>query len=138
MTADMRARPRPLTIGFYILFALWFTAIRYSGPGFYSRLVSPMFQDALVLATVAVFGAVGMFAARRGIKARAAPWADLLAAGGSIVAFDLVWRFYLSPHAWDAFKLASVALDAATPVVAALGVAALIGEWKRGSAVGGP
>lgn len=38
---------------------------------------------------------------------------------------------YLSPSAWDAFKLTSIVLDMATPIIVALGQAAVVGELRR-------
>lgn len=128
---NMLARPRPTTVAFYIAFALWFTATRYSGPGFYSWLVAPIVQDALGVVTFGLFCVIAILAARRALKAACFPWTDAVALGGSFVAFDLFWRLWLSSQAWDAFKLTSGIVDATTPIIAGLGIAAIIGEWKQ-------
>ena len=127
----MRARTHTVTIVFYVVFALWFTANRYGGSGFYSGLIAPIVAVALVVVTFALFCVIVLLAARRAFSEKSLPWADAIIFGCSIVAFDLFWRFYLSPHAWDAFKLTNFVVDAATPAVAFLGICAVVGEWKR-------
>jgi hypothetical protein len=129
--ALVSARPKPSTIAFYVAFALWFTATRYSDPGFYGWLLSPIVANILGLSTIAIFLIAGVLAARRAIKAASFPWLDVAVVGCAIVGFDLFWRFYLSPMAWDAFKVTSVAVDIATPLVAAFGVVAVVSEWRR-------
>ncbi|MFN3819089.1 MAG: hypothetical protein ACK4R0_08855 [Blastomonas sp.] len=121
-----------MTIAFYAAFALWFTAMSYSRPGFYSWLIHPFAQDALGLLLWGIFAAVVVAVAHRSIIAASMPWLDLVAFGCAVVVFELVWRLYLSPDIWDAFKVISVVVDAATPIIGAIGVAALVGEWRRG------
>ena len=127
----MSARPKPFTVAFYVAFALWFTATRYSGPSFYSWLVAPVVETALGLGTVALFLITLIVAARRAVRTRSFPWLDLAVIGCAILGFDLFWRFYLSPLAWDAFKLTSIAIDIATPLIAALGLAAVVSKFRR-------
>lgn len=64
--ACMSARPTPYTIGFYVAFALWFTATQYSDPGFYGRLLAPVVESALDLGIVALFLFTVVLAARHG------------------------------------------------------------------------
>jgi hypothetical protein len=45
-------RAKPLTIAFYVVFALWFTATRYSSPAFYGWLLAPAVVNILALGTV--------------------------------------------------------------------------------------
>ncbi len=127
----MSARPKPFTIAFYVAFALWFTAARYSGPSFYRWLLAPIVESALVLSSVALFLIAVVLAARRAVRTGSFPSLDVAVVGCAILGFDLFWRFYLSPLAWDAFKLTSVAIDIATPLVVALGLSAVIGEFRR-------
>jgi hypothetical protein len=127
----MSDRTTPLTIMFYVAFALWFTATRYSSPGFYDWLLAPIVGDVLRLCTFALFFIVAILAVRRATRAASFPWLDGYIAGGAIVGFDLFWRFFLSPLARDAFKLASISLDIGTPLIAALGVGAMIAEVRR-------
>ncbi|MCJ8159940.1 hypothetical protein, partial [Sphingomonas sp. LaA6.9] len=129
--ARMSMRSKPLTVAFYIAFALWFTAIRYSSPGFYGWLLAPVVGTVLTLGTIALFFMVVVLAARRGVRAASFPWLNAAVIACAIIGFDLFWRFYLSPFAWDAFKLTSILLDMATPIIAALGLAAVVGELRR-------
>ena len=124
-------RTKPLTVAFYVIFALWFTATRYSSPDFYGWLLAPLVGDVLVLCTIGLFSVIVVLAARRGFRTASFPWLDATAIGCAIIGFDLFWRFYLSPFAWDAFKLTSVGLDMATPIIATLGMVAAVGEWSR-------
>ena len=121
---------RSLVVGYYVAFALWFTAIRYSAPAFYSRLLSPAMAAALVLAVVASFIAVLAQVGWRALKARSLPWLDAAVLVGAVVAFDLFWRLFLSPLHWDAFKLISIAVDVATPLIVVLGLAAAFSLWR--------
>lgn len=130
--AVMSARKKSLTIAFYAAFALWFTAMSYSGPGFYGSLIHPFVQDVFGIVLWGIFVAVVVVVARRSISVASIPWLDLVVFGCAVVALDLFWRLYLSPDAWDAFKVTSVVVDAATPIIGAIGVAALVGEWRRG------
>lgn len=127
----MSARAKPFTIAFYIAFALWFTATRYSSPGFYGWLLAPIAGNVLGLSTTALFFAVVVLAARRAVREASFPWLDVAVVGCAIIGFDLFWRYYLSPLAWDAFKLTSIAIDIATPLIAALGLAAVVSELRR-------
>ncbi len=127
----MTLRSKPLTVAFYIVFALWFTATRYSSPGFYGWVLAPVVATVLMLVPIALFLMVVVLAARRGGKAASFPWLDAVVIACAIIGFDLFWRFYLSPFAWDAFKLTSIVLDIATPVIVALGLAAVVSELRR-------
>ena len=127
----MQNRTVPLTIAFYIAFALWFTAISYGSPGFYSGLLSPVASKILVFGTIAVFFAVVILAAWRGFRTSTFPHLDVAVVGCAIIGFDLAWRFYLSQFAWDAFKIISIALDIATPAIAILGMFIVVSELKR-------
>lgn len=129
--ARMTKRTKPLTVAFYIAFALWFTATRYSSPGFYGWLLAPVVGNVLMFGTIALFFMVVVLAVRRGVKATSFPWLDAAIIACAIIGFDLFWRFYLSPFAWDAFKLASIVLDMATPIIVALGLVAVVGELRR-------
>jgi hypothetical protein len=124
-------RTKPLTLAFYIGFALWFTATRYSSPSFYAWLLAPAVGVVLALGTIALFFVVVIVSARRGFVMASIPWADAAVIVCATIGFDLFWRFYLSPFAWDAFKLISILLDVATPMILALGLAAVVGEVKR-------
>jgi hypothetical protein len=84
-----------------------------------------------MLGTIALFLIVVVLAARRGIKIASFPWLDAAAIACAITGFDLLWRFYLSPFAWDAFKLTSMVLGVATPIIVALGLAVVVGELRR-------
>jgi hypothetical protein len=128
----MNARAKPLTIAFYVAFALWFTATRYSGSGFYGWLAGRFLQDAVSLLVWGIFFALIVVVARRSLRVASFPWADLVVVASGVAALDLFWRLYLSRHAWGAFKLTSVVVDAATPIIGLLGIAALVGEWRRG------
>jgi hypothetical protein len=127
----MDARPNTLTIAFYVTFALWFTATRYGPPGIYSWVLAPSVVSVLSLGPIVLFSIVAILAARRAVRAASFPWLDVAVVAGGIVGSDLFWRLYLSPHAWDAFKLTSIAFDIATPLIVALGVAAVIGKVRR-------
>lgn len=127
----MQNRAMPITIAFYVTFTLWFTAISYSTPSFYSVLVSPVIGKMLVVGNLALFCTVVLLAAWRGFKTSTFPSLDITVVGCTILGFDLVWRFYLSQSAWDAFKLISIALDLATPAIAMLGIFVVSNELKR-------
>lgn len=127
----MSMRSKPLTVAFYVAFALWFTAIRYSSPSFYGWLLAPVVGKVLALGTIALFFIVVVLAAWRGVKVASFPWVEAAVIGCAIIGFDLFWRFYLSPFAWDAFKLTSIVLDIATPLLATLGLFAVSGELGR-------
>lgn len=129
--ARMSARKTPVTLAFYVGFALWFTGTRYSSPSFYGWLLSPIVGDALELGTVALFLMVIVIVGRRAIRAASFPWLDVAVSGGAIAASDLFWRFYLSRDAGEAQKLTSIAVDVASPALAALGLAALLVELRR-------
>jgi hypothetical protein len=126
----MSMHARPLTVIFYFVFALWATAASYSSHSFYSVLIAPAVGTFLTLSAVGLFASVVILAARRGVRTAAFPWLDAAIFAGAVVGFDLFWRFYLSPLAWDAFKLTSMALDVSTPVIVALGVAAVLSETR--------
>lgn len=111
-------------------FALWFTATRYSPPSFYSWLLSPAVTAALAFTTVALFLAVLVLVGWRALKARSFPWLDAAVVLSAVVGFDLLWRFFLSPLAWNAFKLTSIALDIATPLIVVLGIVAAFNLWR--------
>lgn len=129
--APMSARAKPFTIAFYVAFALWFTATSYSSPGFYGWLLAPIVGNILGFSLIALFLVVVVLAGRRAVREASFPWLDLAVVGCAIIGFDLFWRFYLSPLAWDAFKLTSIAVDVATPLIAALGLAAVVYELRR-------
>ena len=126
----MNARASTLTIAFYVAFSLWFTATRYSSPWFYGWVLAPSVGPLLGLGTIAIFFIVVVLAARRAVAAASFPWLDVAVVGGGIVGADLFWRFYLSPHTLDVFKLKSIAFDLATPLIAAFGLAAIVSELR--------
>lgn len=119
-----------LRIAFYIAFALWFTATRYSEPGIYAALLGPMVGAAISLALVSLFGIVVVVIARGAVRKHSFPWIDLISFVCSIVSFELVWRFVLSRTA-DLFKITSLPLDIATPFIAAVGIAVLVSDIKK-------
>jgi hypothetical protein len=129
--ALVSARRNSLTIAFNVAFALWFTAMSYSGSGFYGSLINSTAQDVLGLTLWSIFAAVVIAVARRSMRMATIPWLDLAIFGLSLLASDMFWRLYLSPHAWDAFKFVSVLVDASTPIIGAIGFAALVGELRR-------
>lgn len=127
----MTIRTKPLTIAFYIAFALWFTATRYSSPWYYSWLFSPVVGTVLMQAAITLFFMVVVLAMRRGVKTASFPWLDAAVIACAIIGLDLFWRFYLSSFAWDSFKLTSIVLDMATPIILALGMTAVVGEFRQ-------
>ena len=127
----MMARTNVLIIAFYVAFALWFTATRYSSPGFYNWVFARSVGDILSVSTIMLFFMVVALAAWRAVEAASFPWLDVAVVGGSVVGSDLFWRYYPSPHAWDAFKLTSIVFDIATPLIAAMGMAVLVSELRR-------
>lgn len=127
----MSIRATPITVTFYVAFALWGTATSYSSPSFYSWLLAPAAGTSLTLSVVGLFASVVILVARRGVRTAAFPWLDAALIAGAHLAFDLFWRFYLSPLAWNAFKLTSMVLDMATPIIVALGVAAVVSDARR-------
>ncbi len=106
---------KPLNFAFYTRFALWFTVTQYSSSSFYAWLLAPVVGTVLALGTIALFFIVVVLIARRGFKTASFPWPDAAVLVCATVGFDLFWRFYLSPFAWDAFKITSIVLDIATP-----------------------
>jgi len=127
----MTAHAKTLTIAFYVAFALWFTATRYGPPGLYGRFLAPTVVNILYFCPILLFFIIAALAVRRAVRAASFPRLEVAAAGCAIVGSELFWRFYLSPHAWDAFKLTSIAFDLATPVIAALGLAVVVRELKQ-------
>lgn len=123
----MSVRPKSSTLAFYVAFALWFTAMSYSGPGFYAWQLAAIVQDILGLAMFGLFFVVAALVVRRSLKLTTFPWLDITVVAGAIVASELVWRFYRT-LAWDAFKLASFGLDIATPLIVVLGLIAVNSE----------
>lgn len=127
----MSGRTKPLTIAFYLAFALWFIAMSYSGPGFYGWFIHPLAQLVLGLAMWVIFFAVVVVVSRRSLSLASVPWLDLAVFGCVLIALNLYWHLYLSRHAWDAYKLTSIVVDAATPIIVAIGIAAFMGEWRQ-------
>lgn len=127
----MHIRATPLAITFYVAFALWFTAMRYGSQSFYGWLLTPFVGKVLVFCAVALFLAVVILVAWRGFKTSAFPRANAVAAASAIFCFDLIWRFNIGQFAWDTFKLISIVLDIATPVIAILGMFVVGSELKR-------
>lgn len=127
--ASVSSRPKVFTLAFYIAIALWFTATRYSGPGFYAWQVASVVQDVLGVAIFGVLLVVVALVVRRSIRVAIFPWVDLAVLAGAIIGFDLVWRLCRS-LAWDAFKLTSIVLDIATPLIVALGLIAVSAELR--------
>jgi hypothetical protein len=117
----MSARINVLTTAFLVVVALWLTATRYSSPSFYGSLgsVFAVLIFALVVAVIVL--------PSRG----ALPWREVALAVAALMLFEGVWRFYLSRTAWDGFKLTSIALDVGTPLIVALGVAALLTARRK-------
>ena len=122
----MTNRPSALTIAFYLAFAPWFTEERYTGGGIYAGLFGWHFgviaANLLRVAIVVTLLSVAALVVRRSIRSGKLPLLDASILGVAIIGADLFWRFYLSPYAWDAFKLASVVIDLASPLIVVLGV----------------
>ena len=126
----MTNRPSALTIAFYLAFALWFTEERYAATGLYAGLFGWLFgwhfgviaANLLRVAIVVTLLSVAALVVRRSIRSGKLPLLDASILGVAIIGADLFWRFYLSPYAWDAFKLASVVIDLASPLIVVLGV----------------
>jgi hypothetical protein len=131
----MQNRTSPLTIAFYVVFALWFTAISYSFPSFYDWLLAPVVGRILVYGTIALFCTVVVFAAWRGFRISTWPRLDFTVLGCAVLGFDLVWRFYISQFSLESVKLISIAFDVATPAIAILGMFVVSSEWKRSGRV---
>jgi hypothetical protein len=125
--ASVSAHPKTSTLAFYVAFALWFTAMSYSGPGFYAWQLAPIVQDVLGLAMFGVFFVVAVLVVRRSLRRATFPWLDIAVVAGAIVGFEVVWRFCRT-LAWDAFKLASLGLDISTPLIFLLGLIAVSAE----------
>jgi len=117
----MSTRVNVLAAAFLVASALWFTATRYSPPSFYGSLGS-----VLAILIFALVVAVIFVASRRAL-----PWREIALTVGALISFEAFWRFYLSRTAWDAFKLTSIALDIGTPLIALLGIAALLAGRKK-------
>lgn len=125
----MSVNAKPLTIAFYVAFALWFTAMSYSGLGFYRWFIHPLVEGLFGLILWAILIAVLVAVVRRSVFLASLPWSELVTFSSAFAVFNLLWR--LSPHSWDAFKITSLVVDIATPIIGAIGVAALVGEWRR-------
>ncbi|MEN7536349.1 hypothetical protein [Aurantiacibacter flavus] len=130
-TILMSGRTKPLTIAFYLAFAVWFIAMIYVGTGLYRWLIHPYAQIVFNGALWVTFIAIVVAVARRSLRLASIPWIDLVVFGCALVALDLFWRFYLSLHAWDAYKITSVMADAAAPIICGIGIVAFVGEWRR-------
>ena len=118
----MTNRPSALTIAFYLALAPWFTEERYTGGGIYAGLFGMIVANLLKLVVVASLLLIIALVVRRSIRAGSLPWRDASIFSLAIIGTDLFWRFYLSPNAWDAFKLASALIDLASPLIVVLGV----------------
>jgi hypothetical protein len=109
---------------------LWFTVLRYHGLGFYAWQFAPLVKDVLGFATFGAFVVVAALRVRRFIRTATFPWVDIALVGGAILGLDLLWRFCRS-MAWDTFKLTSLGLDIATPLIVLLGLLSLKGELAQ-------
>jgi hypothetical protein len=118
----MTNRPSALTIAFYLVFALWFTEERYTGVDIYGWHFGAIAANLLRVAIVVTLLSVAALVVRRSIRSGKLLLLDASILGVAIIGADLFWRFYLSPYAWYAFKLASVVIDLASPLIVVLGV----------------
>lgn len=124
-----------MTVIFFVAFALWFTATRYSSPSFYTAMFAPVVGNVLELAPPALFVAVLVIVVTRAVKTASFPLIDFAVAGCALVGFDLFWRYGMSRFGWEVPKLASLILDIASPIIVALGFAAFVVEMRRAERV---
>lgn len=96
-------------------------------PDFYAWHLTPIVQDVLFVAMVGVLFVVAAIAVRRSVRTATVPWLDIVVLVWAIIAFDLLWRFCRA-LAWDAFELASLVLDVATPIIIVMGSMAVSAE----------
>ena len=129
----MNVRTSFPTITFIVLFAVWSTSARYGASGFYDWAIAPGIGNILKLATIAICLAVAASVIWRAFQRTSFPWPELTIFGVAILGCDLVWRYYLSRDNWDAHKITSAAFDIAMPLIAGLGVVAVVLELRSAS-----
>ena len=106
------------------------TQAAYVNVGFYRHQLGPVAEASLTLLFLVCFAAVLAASLRRSARGRAFEWPIPLIAFASFLATDLIWRWLVDPLPLQGFKIVAVVLDAATPLVAALGIAAALAEWR--------
>jgi hypothetical protein len=123
-----------LTLLFYAAFGVYHAQGRYTSPDFYRWVVGEWFQIALDLLIFASFLVLTLGALIRSLRARSLPWWHGATALGAILLAEFVWRYGVNNLPGLGFKDVAIAVDATKPIVAALGVAAIIAERKAHAA----
>ena len=124
-------RPAPLTLLFYVAFAASYVQDRYTSPDFYPWIAGEFFEIGLGLLTLTAFLVLTLGAFIRSVRAGGFPWWHMTAAIGALMTAEVVWRFGVNGLPGMGFKDVALVIDVAKPIVAALGVAAIIAERRR-------
>jgi hypothetical protein len=65
----------------------------------------------------------------RTIRLRAWEWTPAAIALAALLAMELIWRWFLSPFP-DVYKRVALVIFSAGPIIVALGIVAVIAEWR--------
>ncbi|GGL39459.1 hypothetical protein [Caulobacter rhizosphaerae] len=122
--------PHGVTIVFFMATAASFVAQWYVGIA-HGFPVGPALSLAMFLS---VLGAL-IPSLIRTIRLRAWEWAPAAIALAALLAMDLIWRLFLSPFP-DVYKRVALVIFGAEPVIVALGIVAVIAEWRRHRQIG--
>jgi len=88
----------------------------------------PVGPALLLVMSLSVLGAL-IPSLIRTIRFRAWEWKPTAIAFATLLAVELVWRWFLSPFP-DVYKRVALVIFSAEPVIVAIGVVAVIAEWR--------
>lgn len=117
--------PHGVTIAFFMATAASFVAQWHVG-------IAHGFPVGPALSLVMLFSVLAALAPSltRTIRLRAWEWKPAAIALVALLAMELIWRWFLSPFP-DVYKRVALVIFSAEPVIVALGVVAVIAEWRR-------
>lgn len=124
-----RAHLSPFAVGFFVWFALWFVAGRYVSVDFYRLTLGEAAQIGLELFTPLVALALMIVPFMRARAKRSSRWSNAILCIGLLAIVEVVWRM-TNALPWDFAKGLGIILDVATPALLALGMVAVVAEWR--------
>jgi len=127
--------PSTATLLFLAAVSAWFVANRYVDLGFYRLGAGQGVEVGLNLLILGNLLLVTGASVVRSWQSKSLEWPTIVVGLILLLLFDVAWRLLIAPLPLNAFKLAALVMDLATPLVAVLGIVAAIGEWRMSTPV---
>lgn len=123
-------KPAVLPLTFFVWFAAWAVTSSYVSVGYYRFELGEAAEMAFRLLTLCVAVALVLVPFVQSSEAQKPRWRYAALCLVTLLVAELLWRLVMNDVPWDFVKGLGILLDVATPALFALGVAAVVAEWR--------